>query len=75
VFDHDEIQTINYWIRHIDEDHTATSISDQSHDYGWEIAAMYERLPYHAFLAERVRPPNDDELERITGRAKKLGLI
>ena len=28
-----EIDTINYCIKHIDEDHTANSISDQSHDY------------------------------------------
>jgi hypothetical protein len=75
VFEGDELPTINYWIKHIDEDHSAASISEQSHDYGWEIAAMYERLPFHAFMADRVRAPNEMELAGARERAKKAGLI
>lgn len=73
-FSNEERQTLDYWIKHIDEDHTGTSISDESHDYGWEIAKMGEILPMHAFLAERLREANDAELEWARGRVKQLGL-
>jgi hypothetical protein len=74
-FTADEKKEIDYWIRHIDEDHTATSISDLSHDYGWEIARMGERIPFYSVLAQRVREPNDEELEWAREKAKELGLI
>lgn len=67
-FSAEELATLDYWIRHIDEDHTATSISDVSHDYGWAIAAMGERLPVFACLAERLRDPTPAELERARRR-------
>lgn len=70
----DELKTVNFWIMHIDEDHTAESISDQSHDYGWEIARMGEALPVQAFLAERLRDPTEEELSRARHRMGFLGL-
>src|SRR4051812_46023289 len=39
-FTPEELSTVNWWIRHIDEEHTATSASELSHDYGWEIAEI-----------------------------------
>lgn len=69
-----EREAIDYWIDHIDRDHTATSISDLSHDYGWEIARMGEELPLAAFMAARIREPNEVELEEARKRAKELGL-
>jgi hypothetical protein len=71
----DEMSSVDYWIEHIDRDHTASSISDLSHDYGWEIAAMGEELPLSAFMASRIRDPNDIELNEIQQRAKELGII
>lgn len=70
----DEIKTLDYWAKHIDEDHTAQTISDQSHDYGWEIARMGESLPVYAFLAERLRDPTDVELASAKRRLGLLGL-
>jgi hypothetical protein len=32
-FSPDELSVVDYWIDHIDKDHTATSISEFSHDY------------------------------------------
>ena len=32
-FSPEELQSINYWIEHIDKEHTAASISDATHDY------------------------------------------
>lgn len=75
VFSSDELKCINYWAIHIADDHTAQSISEESHDYGWEIAALKEPLPFHAFLAERTREPNEDELEWAKQAAGAKGLI
>jgi hypothetical protein len=71
---HEEIKTLTYWMRHIAEDHTAESISDESHDYAWEIAKMGEPLPYYSFLASRLRDPTEDELRKARGRTGSLGI-
>ncbi len=73
-FEGTEQQTVDYWIRHIADDHTANSISEESHDYAWEIAKMGEPLPYYAYLATRVREPNDEEMEWARESATRLGL-
>ena len=73
-FNDQERGTLNFWIKHIDEDHTAASISEQSHDYGWEIAKMGEVLPLHACLAQRMRAPSENELHKARGRLGYLGL-
>lgn len=70
-----EKQVVDYWVRHIDEDHTAQSISEESHDYAWEIAGMKEPLPFFALLAAtHTRPPEGETLEWARRRAKELGL-
>jgi hypothetical protein len=69
-----ERQTVDYWIRHIDEGHTAASMSGQSHDYPWEIAQMGEEIPLHASFAARVREPVGDEWEWAKQVAEKLKL-
>lgn len=75
VFSEEELQTVNWWIDHIAKDHTANSISEESHDYGWEIAAMGEELPFHAFLAWRIQEePSKEAMEWAVSRAKELGL-
>lgn len=75
VFSADEKSMIDHWVKTITENHTAESISDLSHDYGWEIAKMGERLPFVSILAERAREPNDEELRWAKNKAAELGLI
>jgi hypothetical protein len=70
----DDIKTVDYWVEHIDKDHTAASISGKSHDYAWEIAEMGEELPYHAIFATRMRQPDNEELDWARRRAKELNL-
>lgn len=67
-----ELAIVTYWIRHIDQDHTANSISDESHDYGWDIAAMGEELPFYASMAERLRDPVGKELDWAQEVARRL---
>jgi hypothetical protein len=74
IFDPEELETVNWWIEHIDKDHTAGSISEESHDYAWEIAQMGEELPYHAIFATRMRVPDDAEMNWARQRSKELSL-
>ncbi|MGS4886364.1 Panacea domain-containing protein [Roseibium sp. MB-4] len=75
VFTSDEVKLVDWWIDYIDGK-TATEISDESHDYGWEIARMGEELPFHAFLASRIREePSSEAMEWARNRAKELGLL
>lgn len=74
-FSDEERKIIDYWLQHIDEDHTAESVSDMSHDYPWEIAEMGEVIPLHAVFATRIRAPEGAELEWAKAEAKRLGLL
>lgn len=75
AFSADEIKQLDHWIETIDKDHTAASISEKTHDYGWEIAAEGEEIPLIAILAERIRHPNEDEVAWASERLKKRGLL
>lgn len=75
VFSNEELQLIDWWVATIGEKHTAASISDLSHDYGWEVAKMGEELPLKAFLARRIRGLKTvDEIEWAQREAARLGL-
>ena len=71
TFSPDELGLVDWWIKQVCEDHTATSISEKSHDYGWRIVQDGEELPYKAFLARRLRLPRSRrrDLDRLRGRA------
>lgn len=71
----EELNLIDYWIAQIAEKHTATTISELSHDYGWEVAAQGDTLPPFAYLARRIRPPRtEEERDWALSEAKRLGL-
>lgn len=72
-FKKSELDALKHWAAHIDQDHSAQSISDESHDYAWEIAKMGEELPIFACLASRWRDPTDDELESARKRLASRG--
>ena len=72
MFTAEELGIIDWWIKHIAEEHTAASISEASHDYAWKIAKFGEALPYQAFLARRIRQPRSDELEWAKAEANRL---
>jgi hypothetical protein len=73
-FTPEELKQLNFWIDEIDKEYTAASISDKTHDYGWEIAEMGEEIPLYAILAERARHPKGQELEWARKAAERLGL-
>ncbi len=73
-FSNAETQLIDQWIETIDKEHNDESISEKTHDYGWQIAVEGEEIPLIAILAERVRQPNDDELAWAYEKVKQRGL-
>ena len=50
------------WLKHVCEEHTAASISEETHGYVWEIAKRGETSPMYAVFATRLREPNAEEL-------------
>jgi Protein of unknown function (DUF4065) len=74
-FSERELQSIDWWANHIAKDHTANSISEETHDYAWQIAEMGEELPLYAYRVARIEEPSDDDVKRLKERAKGLGLI
>ena len=76
MFSAEERKILDHWIETIDRDHTANSISEKTHDYGWQIAHEGEEIPLIAILAEQnIRQPNDEELawasEKVRERSFK----
>jgi hypothetical protein len=68
----DERQEVDHWIL-MDREQTASSISKETDNYPWEIAAMGEELPYSAQFAIRIRAPKGKELDwarKVTERLK-----
>jgi len=75
IFTADELAAVDWWVDHISHDHTAGSISEASHDYAWEIAAVGEEIPLFACFAHRIREtPSREALQWGAEEATRLGL-
>jgi hypothetical protein len=74
LFTEEEISLVDWWIKHVDEEHTAESISETSHDRMWELALPGEEIPLYAVFATRIRAPRGKELEWAKKEAERLGL-
>ncbi len=74
LFNYEEIGLVDWWIRYIAEEHTASSISEKSHDYAWDLAEMNEEIPLYAVFTPRIRHPKEDELTWAKAEARRLGL-
>lgn len=75
MFTGDELTLIDWWIRHVAEEHTAKSISELSHNYTWQIAEPGAEIPLYAVFASRIRAPLGEELDWAKAEAKRLGLM
>ncbi len=74
VFNSEQSKDLSYWINFV-SGMTADEVSEYSHDYGWEIVSQGDEIPLAALLAERARPPSDEELDWARKRAKELGRV
>ena len=75
VLSREQQSIVDYWVQHICMEHTAASISEETHGYAWEIAEMGEDLPIYAALVDRIEEPTEKEIERLKKRAEELGLL
>lgn len=70
---HEERQAVDYWIKEICLNHTAESISEETHGYAWEIAEMGEEMPLASVfvddlpeeMSEEARAWSREEVERL----------
>lgn len=74
MFSKKELEIVDWWASNIAKNHTAGSISEETHDYAWEIARMGEELPLYAYRVSRFKDPDGSDLLRLRKRAKALGL-
>lgn len=62
-FENHEIELITEVIDAIVNGHTASSISEFSHDRVWKMVANGDRIPLQAMLVSEVAPPREEHLE------------
>ena len=67
-----QVSMINDVIDEVCENHTATSISDKTHDHIWEIAAVGEEIPLETILVARLAPITEDDVTWAEQELSKL---
>ncbi len=72
IFNADEISIIDQMISSICDKHTATSISDMTHDAIWEMARIGEPIPYVAVLASALGELNGSDMEWAKREASRF---
>ncbi len=73
AFDANTIALIDQMIDWICTDHTARTISDETHDLLWESAEMGEVIPFGAALASRSAEVTEDDLSWARDELAKVG--
>ena len=66
LFSGKEIALIDEAFQHVCKNHTAMSISQETHGVIWNIAEMGEVLPYETVFAANVGELNEDDLTWAT---------
>lgn len=59
LFNAEEISLVDKQIQYVTEEHTATSISKESHDDIWEMARIGEEIPYYTVFSKPAEITND----------------
>ncbi len=63
VFSGEEISLIDEAFEHVCLNHTATSISEETHGVIWQLATMGEEIPYSTVFAANVGEIDEDDIE------------
>ena len=71
----DEISLADYIIETVCDDHTATSISELSHDSVWRLAEIGEEIPLYAVLAGKAGEVTEETMAWARSEAKRLGYM
>ena len=74
LFSEEHLAIVNDVLKAITERHTATSISELTHDDIWKLASVGEEIPHRAMLATKLGEVSDGDIawakERL-GRAQR----
>lgn len=69
-----ERSILDSYIDEICKGHTASSISEKSHDAIWEMAEMFEPIPLQAQVARFIKP-KEEAIKWAKEEATRLGLL
>ncbi len=72
IFSEKELKIIDSQIRLVVGDHTATSISDRSHDEIWGMAMLREEIPLQAYLVRRFATPTPEDFAWAKSEISKI---
>lgn len=75
AFSHSELSMVDGLTKEIVENHTATSISNISHDLQWEIREDGEEIPYHSIYCPRLGEVSSDDIEWAKSILRKKNYI
>lgn len=67
IFTGDEIALVDRAFEHVCMNHTATSVSVETHTVIWELAEMGEELPYYTVFASQIGEINEDDIAWAEG--------
>lgn len=71
MFSSEEMEIINAAYEHVCLNHTAKSVSDETHDDIWELAQIGEEIPMETVFAAQLAEVTEDD---ITWAKQELGL-
>jgi len=74
MFSPEEISIIDIIVEEVCQKHTASSISNFSHDIIWESADIGEEIPFCAAFAARFGEINEEDIQWAKVEAKRLGI-
>lgn len=70
IFTPDEISLIDEMFDYVCEKHTATSISEETHDDIWKLAIIGEEIPYNTIFASKLGEIDETDIEWARGELK-----
>lgn len=71
VFTAQDLKVLDQVLDAVCRNHTASSISDLTHDDIWKLAATGEEIPLHAILASELAEVTDEDVERVLERLEE----
>jgi hypothetical protein len=74
MFTSDEISIVDIVVEEMCQKHTASSMSELSHDIIWEAAEIGEEIPLYTYFASRFGEINEEDIQWAKSRAKQLGM-
>lgn len=72
AFTADEISVVDRAIEHVCKNHTARSVSEETHNDIWKLAAIGEQLPYYTVLAARLGEVTEYEVDWAKSQIQEM---